>query len=146
MIKHKRIFIDTNILINAYTGKYTNKTYFKKCLDYIFRLDNAKIYTSANAMIVMFSKLQKKCGNRPAISKQNIEIYYHSLLNKIEILDCTKKDIDNSIKLNFIDMEDNYQYIVGKKVNCNVFITENTKDFKYFTDILVVNPKKYSVL
>jgi len=43
-------------------------------------------------------------------------------------------------------MEDNYQYIVGKKVDCNVFITENTKDFKYFTDILVVNPKKYSVL
>jgi predicted nucleic acid-binding protein len=145
-MKLRRIFIDTNVLINAYTGKYTGNVYFKKCLDYVFHLDNAKIYTSANAVIVMFSRLQKKCANRPAISKQDVEIYYKFLRNKMEILDCTEKDIDSSIKLNFHDMEDNCQYIVGKKANCNVFITENYKDFKYFTDILVVNPKKYTIL
>ena len=150
MIKFRRIFIDTNILINAYTGKYTGNTYFKKCLDYIFRLDNVKIYTSVNAILVMFSKLQKKSGNRPAVSKQEIETYYNSLLKKIEILDCTKKDIDNSIKLNFNDMEDNYQYIVGKKVDCNVFITETAYPLRssclFFSYIFCIDSTNFNSL
>jgi predicted nucleic acid-binding protein len=142
----RKIFIDTNILINACTADYSGKEVCRKCLNYIFKLRDAQLFTSANAIIVMFSKLQNKSGNRPPIPKQSIIEYYNKLLSKITILECTEKDIDDSILLQHKDMEDNFQYTVGKKVNCNYYITEDVKAFNKFKGIVVVNPKKYSML
>jgi predicted nucleic acid-binding protein len=141
-MRAKRVFVDTNVLIKSYTAKYTGDMTCEKCMNYLLKREDTQLYTTVQAIIVMFSTLQKARKNRPAIDKKRIIDYYHKLLPKIEVLNCTKQDIENSFKFSSEDLEDNFQYAVGQKVDCIYYVTENKADFSDFPKILIVHPKK----
>ena len=59
-----------------------------------------------------------------------------------ETSDLTDKIIDKSLSSKFIDFEDALQYHCTIKMDCNIIITRNGKDFKE-SEIPVMTPDEY---
>ncbi|MDR2840411.1 MAG: type II toxin-antitoxin system VapC family toxin [Paludibacter sp.] len=139
MYKH-HIFIDTNILIYAFSGQ---KPKAMECLDYLLKLQGRKLFTSAFCVGTMISTLQKTKGSRQKLSKERIIKIIKNELLKINILPFSETDIQNSFPSIGNDMEDNIQYQIGAKAKCYYFITDDKKGFKFFKNIQVLNLNNY---
>ena len=126
------IFVDTNILI----GAYSNNERDKKCLQYLFSLRGKMLYISTLTIAQLVSVFQKKRANEEI---KNIVRY---LLTKFVLIGFTSNDVENSLYLETTDMEDNIQYIISNKFHCFYFITNNRKDYVYFSNIEVLTPKE----
>ncbi|MBR5029298.1 MAG: PIN domain-containing protein [Bacteroidales bacterium] len=129
------IFVDTNILIGAYTGKQTDK----QCLQYLFSLKGKKLYVSALSISQFVSVLQKKMDN------EFIREKVRYLLLKFNIISFQKDDIEKSLDYQNTDMEDNIQYVLGCKTKCFFFITNNTKDYR-FINISAIKPNEVRLI
>ena len=115
------IFIDTNILVGAYSGKETDR----QCLQYLFSLTGKKLFVSALSVPQFVSVMQKKHDN------QQIREWVKYFLLKFNIVSFQKDDILKSLLYENTDMEDNIQYVLGQKTKCFYFVTNNTKDYKF---------------
>ena len=130
------IFVDTNVLIGAWSGKKEDKN----CLQYLFSLIGKKLYISSLSVSQLASVFQKKMNN--AEIKSIIEILTHRFM----ILDFTKEDISNSLRETGADIEDNIQYVISKKKKCFTFVTNNIKDYRVFGDIQVLKPQNIRMI
>ena len=130
------IFVDTNVLIGAWTDMQTDKN----CLQYLFSLTGKRLFISALTVAQLVSVFQKM--------KTNMEIkkIVDHLLLKFTVISFTDKDIRNSIELKGSDIEDNIQYVISKKFHCSYFITNNKKDYNSFVDIEVLLPHKVRLI
>ena len=136
MDNSNNIFIDTNVLIGAWSDIQTDKN----CLQYLFSLKGKRLFISTLAVAQLVSVFQKK--------KTNAEIkkIVDYLLLKFTVISFTDKDIKNSIELKGSDIEDNIQYMISKKFHCSYFITNNKKDYNNFVDIEVILPNKVRLI
>jgi predicted nucleic acid-binding protein len=130
------IFVDTNVLI----GAWSNNIMDKNCLKYIFSLTGKHLFISSLSVAQLVSVFQKKKSNEEI---RKIVCY---LLSKFTILSFTDKDIKISIELKGTDIEDNIQYVIGKKQSCFCFVTNNKKDYTNFLDIDVYLPKQIRLI
>ena len=126
------IFVDTNVLIGAWSGIQTDKN----CLQYLFSLKGKQLYISALTVAQLVSVFQKKKTNA------EIKAIVDYLLLKFVIISFTDKEIRSSIVLKGSDIEDNIQYMISKKFHCSYFVTNNKKDYNNFFDIEVILPHK----
>ncbi len=62
-------------------------------------------------------------------------------MGKVKVIGLTDKDILDAMELPTNDLEDNIQYVVGSKLSCYYYITNNIKDYK-FNNIAPISPKK----
>ena len=115
------IFIDTNILVGAYSGKEADR----RCLQYLFSLTGKKLFVSALSVSQFVSVMQKKYAN------SQIREWVKYFLLKFNIVSFQKDDIQKSLLYENTDMEDNIQYVLGQKTKCFYFVTNNTKDYKF---------------
>lgn len=129
------IFIDTNVLIGAFSedSRFVSD---KECWQYLCSLKGKRLFVSSLSIAQMVSVFQKRFNNQKIKSKVD------SVLNKVNIVDFCKRDIEDSLDFCFGDMEDNIQYVLCKKVRCTKFVTKNTKDYGHFINLEVVLPKK----
>lgn len=123
------IFVDTNILVGAYSGKDADK----QCLQYLFSLTGKKLFISALSVSQFVSVMQKKHNNT------QIREWVKYFLLKFNIISFQKDDIEKSLSYTDTDMEDNIQYVLGQKTKCFYFVTNNTKDYK-FINISALKP------
>ena len=126
------IFVDTNVLI----GFFINLKNDKSALNYLFELHGKRLFTSTLAVAQLVSVFQKK--------KTNAEIkkIIKSIQAKFEILSFVDSDITKAVAIEASDIEDNIQYVISSKKKCFYFVTNNTKDYTYFADIKVLDPKQ----
>jgi hypothetical protein len=59
-----------------------------------------------------------------------------------ETSDLTDKVVDKGLSSRFSDFEDSLQYYCAIRMDCNILITRNGKDFKE-SDIPVLSPDEY---
>lgn len=123
------IFIDTNILVGAYSGKESDR----QCLQYLFSLTGKKLFVSALSVSQFVSVMQKKYDN------QQIREWVKYFLLKFNIVSFQREDIEKSLLYENTDMEDNIQYVLGQKTKCFYFVTNNTRDYK-FINIAALKP------
>lgn len=123
------IFIDTNILVGAYSGKESDR----QCLQYLFSLTGKKLFVSALSVSQFVSVMQKKYDN------QQIREWVKYFLLKFNIVSFQREDIEKSLLYENTDMEDNIQYVLGQKTKCFYFVTNNTRDYK-FINISALKP------
>lgn len=90
------------------------------------------------AQLVSVFQKNKTNGEIRAIVKQ--------ILHKIKVLNFLKDDIVAAIDEDGADIEDNIQYVNAKKMNCIVFVTNNLKDYRAFSDIVPTPPSKISAI
>lgn len=116
------IFIDTNVFIGAYANIKTDE----KALRFLYSLKGKRLFTSSLAIAQLASVFQKK---KPNAQIKNI---IKEICHRVNILSFSEKDIQEALKIERSDIEDNIQYVISSKMKCGIIVTNNTKDFKNF--------------
>ena len=119
------IFVDTNVLIGAFSDMQNDK----ECLKYLYSLTGKRLYTSSLSIAQLVSVFQKKKTN------QEIKNIVNDIMKKFTILSFTKADIEEALKSNNSDIEDAIQYVISQKFKCYYFITNNTKDYNKYVNL-----------
>lgn len=132
--KERRIFIDTNVLVGCYRGQ-KNDVF---AMDYLFRLKDYELYTSVLAIAQTISFCQgRKMSKQP---KDEIIRFVRSVTRKVKLIGFADKDVEQAFALPMNDLEDNIQYILGSKLKCYYYVTNNVKDFN-FNSVSTILPK-----
>ena len=129
------IFVDTNVLIGAYSGEAR----FQKdseCLHYLSVLVGKQIYISSLSVAQLIAVYQKKKTN------QEIVRIVRELQHRFKVIDFTSKDIDAALTETVADIEDNIQYVLARKQKCSIIITNNFKDYRLLQNIRAVRPER----
>lgn len=131
------IFIDTNIIIGAYSNdkRFTRE---RQCWNYLTSLIGKKIYVSSLSIAQFISTLQHH-----KIDKKLVKNNVRNIIAKVNIIDFTKDDINKSLSIKENDLEDNIQYILAKKLKCGILFTQNKKHYKDYFDIDIHTANEY---
>lgn len=132
--KFRRIYIDTNVLI----GYFRQAKADVMAMEYMFKLRDYELYTSALAISQTISTLQGKRKDREF--RLEIIRFIKKLMHKVNVIGMAQKDIEEALGMENVDLEDNIQFVLGKKYDCYTYVTNNIKDFTYNT-VFVVAPK-----
>jgi len=136
MCSCKRVFIDANIFIDA--NDNSRETYIKSLsiLDYLV-MNQVSIYTSCDLITTIYYILSKKDKKKALSSIEQ--------LNKIcKVIDFSNIDIASTCALmrkdsDFTDLEDTIQYILAKRENCDMIISNDkrfiSKDIKLLSSV-----------
>lgn len=129
------IFVDTDIIVGAFVGLEKEK----KCLDYLFSpaINRRRLFLSSLSIAQFVAMFQRR-----KIDDNEIRKYVKFLLSKFNIISFTENDINESLEFKHGDMEDAMQFVIGKKVRCFYYVTNNTKDYNKIKNIKVINSKK----
>ncbi len=71
--------------------------------------------------------------------RQEIIDFIKRLTHKVKLIGFASGDIDEALAMDNIDLEDNIQFVLGQKMSCYTYVTNNIKDFRYNT-VAVVEP------
>jgi len=135
--KNISIYIDTNVLRNYCTGQKAEI----ECLKFLFeKRKRNKLFTSTLAIGQIVSVIQKKKGIQESLK----DMYLFN--DKMTAIDFSEKDMLQSYLETGCDIEDRMHYILSKKKNCKIIITNDKRGFLTFTDVIVVNPSKLGTL
>ena len=135
--KAKRIYVDSNVLINYCTGQSNDV----KALQYIFSKRRKEVlFTSSLAVVQTITKLQSgsKQYNRKAYSRETTIEKLNEILPKFTVLDLLLADVKAGFNHLNSDIEDNVHYVLSQKMKCNAILTNNIKDFTFFKDIAAI--------
>lgn len=130
----RRLYIDTNVLI----GCFRNQKADVQAMEYMFKLKDCELYTSALAISQTISTIQGK--RRDPMFRKKIIDFVIDIMHKIHVIGLAATDISAALELPNIDIEDNIQFIVGEKQRCYIYVTNNQKDFKY-NNVIIVSPR-----
>lgn len=125
------IFVDTNILIGAAIGRSEDSA----CLHYLYSLEGKNLFVSALSIAQLIATIQKR------IDMDKLRQVVKEYLHRFQIVAFTEADIADALERSETDLEDNIQYVIGTKVKCKYFITNNIKDFRRYLTISVKTPK-----
>lgn len=131
--KFRRIYIDTNVLV----GYFRNVKADVLAMEYMFKLRDYELYTSTLAISQAISTLQGK--RKDKAYRQEIIDFIKRLTHKVKLIGFASGDIDEALAMDNIDLEDNIQFVLGQKMSCYTYVTNNIKDFRYNT-VAVVEP------
>lgn len=131
--KFRRIYIDTNVLI----GYFRNVKADVAAMEYMFKLRDYELYTSTLAISQTISTLQGK--RKDKAYRQEIIDFIKRLTHKVKLIGFASGDIDEALAMDNVDLEDNIQFVLGQKMSCYTYVTNNIKDFRYNT-VVVVEP------
>ena len=131
ILNENHIFVDTNVL----NGYYLNITADVECLRYLFSLKGKKLFISSLTIGQFVAFFQKRLTNDKV--KENIRY----LSTKFTIVEFGERDINKSLLFPYSDMEDTIQYVIGTKMKCFYFVT-NDKGFSAFKNIKALKPSQ----
>lgn len=129
------IFVDTNVLIGAYSGDARFQT-DSDCLHYLYSIVGKRLYASTLSVAQLISVYQKKKTN------DEIRSIVRELQHHFTIVSFTAKDIDEALTENGADIEDNVQFVLARKQKCRVIITNNYKDYRLLLGAQIIKPSK----
>jgi len=115
-----KIYIDTNIYLNAIENRDND---ISKNVLIFLEARNVKIFFN-DLSIINIHYITRK-----TIDKKIIKNELKKILSKHNLVSIDKNIIQNSFDSNFKDFEDAIQYFCAKKINADLIITNNTKDF-----------------
>jgi predicted nucleic acid-binding protein len=125
-VNYRRVFLDANIILDMYDK---NRPFHKESSEAIYTLLQHKdidIFTSCDIITTLYYVLSKK-GKTKALD---------SILDVNEmcsVIEFANQEIAESCRLmksdkNFKDLEDTIQYVMAKKVGCDLILS-NDKGF-----------------
>ena len=122
----KRVLIDTNIILDIALQRKP----FVDAADNIFaKIEKGEIngFVTASSISDIFYVLRKNGGREKAI------LFIRELVDILDVLNVTKKNIIEALNSEFKDFEDAIQYSVAD-MNCmDIILTRNKTDFKLST-------------
>ena len=138
-INSNHIFVDTNVLVGAYSGDGRFQK-DKDCLHYLFTLTGKRLYISSLSVAQLISTYQKKKSN------EEIRRIVRELQHRFTVISFTPKDIDDALNETGADIEDNVQYVIAMKQKCRIIVTNNYKDYRLLMSIEATSPEKVRII
>ncbi len=135
---YKKVFVDANIFIDVNDkNRKTHKESFE-ILKFLV-VNRIEIYTSCDLITTIYYILSKK-------DKKNALNSITTLNKIVNIVEFSNKEVEIVSNLmlednNYKDLEDTLQYILAKKENCDIILS-NDISF-YSPDILVLSSKEF---
>ena len=129
------IFVDTNVLIGAYSGDARYQT-DNDCLHYLYSIVGKRLYISTLSVAQLISVYQKHKTN------DEIRSVVRELQHRFTIINFTVKDIDSALDQTGADIEDNVQYVLAMKQKCSIIITNNYKDYRMLQNVRAIRPER----
>lgn len=128
-----KVYIDTNIYINSILNRDNGISQ-----DILIFLKNAgvNIYINDISIINIHYIIKKYIDN--SIVKEELK----TIRNEHILVSADGEIIDNALMSDYKDFEDAVQYFCAKKVNSDLIITDNQKDFIH-SDIKVMTAKEF---
>ena len=128
-----KVYIDTNVYLNSIENR--DEEVSKNVLAFLAQKD-IQLYLN-DLSIINIHYIAKKKRTREEIT-QILKI----ILRKQEIVSIDKHIIENSLDSEFKDFEDGVQYFCARRVNADLIITSNKKDFVH-SEIEVLTPLEF---
>ncbi len=128
-----KIYIDTNVYINSIENR--DKGISKNLLAFLTQKD-IRLYLN-DLSIINIHYIAKKNRTREEIT-QILKI----ILKKQEIISIDKFIIEDSLNSEFKDFEDGVQYFCARRIDADLIITSNKKDFTH-SEIEVLTPLEF---
>ena len=140
---HKRIYFDTNIIVDLFDEKRPFHSYSVDVFRTIFENEEIDVFINTDTLTNLFYILRAhvKLGFDDAIEKLEF------IKNSFTIVSSELNEIEHTIEICkehiFKDYEDGMQYICALKADCTLIITNNPKDFKN-ASIEIITSKELS--
>jgi len=128
-----KIYIDTNVYLNSIEKRDNGIS--KSLLAFLAEKD-IELYLN-DLTIINVHYIAKKNRTREEIT-QILKV----ILKKQEIVSIDKEIIESSLDSKFKDFEDGVQYFCAKRVDVDLIITSNKKDFTH-SEIKVLTPLEF---
>ncbi len=136
---YKRIFLDANILLDTFSTNRPSHLYSFKSYEYILKDINIKLFTSCDIITTIYYVGTK--FDKSSILDKIVEV------NKtLKVIEFSNKEVSQTCTLmkenkKYKDLEDTMQYILAKKENCDLIIS-NDENF-YADDIEVLSSEEF---
>ena len=131
-----KVFIDTNVFLDSYLQRDNGVAC--SVLDFLEE-QNFEIYLN-DISVINIAYIIKK-----AFSKDEIKEKIDLITNQYHIVCASEQIISDANSSEFKDFEDGVQYFCAKKIEADLIITNNKKDFT-FSEIDVLSPLEFSLL
>ncbi len=128
-----KVYIDTNVYLNSIENR--DKEISKSVLAFLAQKD-VQLYLN-DLTIINIHYIAKKKRTRKEITQ-----ILKTILRKQEIVSIDKHIIENSLDSEFKDFEDGVQYFCVRRVDADLIITSNKKDFSH-SEIEVLTPLEF---
>ena len=128
-----RIYIDTNIYLNAILNR--DQGISKEIFSFLAGADVA-LYLN-DISIVNIHYIIKKSFDREGIVEE-----LRTIQRENSLVSVSEEIIENALDSRFKDFEDAIQYFCAKKIDAELIITDNVRDFKY-SDIRIISAKDF---
>jgi len=128
-----KVYIDTNVYLDSIENRDNGIS--KEVLIFLEKRA-VKVYLN-DLSLINIHYITRKSTSREVIKKELKEI-----LTKHSLVSIDKYIIENSLDSNFKDFEDGVQYFCAKRVEADLIITNNDKDFKN-SEIEIMRPIEF---
>ena len=128
-----KIYIDTNVYINSIENR--DKNISKRVLAFLVQKD-IQLYLNDLSIINIYY-ITKKHRTREEMSH-----ILKVILSKQKIVSIDRYIIENSMDSEFKDFEDGVQYFCAMRIDADLIITSNKKDFVH-SEIEVMTPVEF---
>lgn len=131
----EKLFLDTNVVIDLLGER---EPYYESAAKIATLADKGKIKVVISALtystaFYVLSRFE---------DKENVKEKIRKIKVISETSDLTDKIINKGLSSKFSDFEDALQYYCATKMDCNILITRNGKDYKE-SEIPVLSPDEY---
>jgi predicted nucleic acid-binding protein len=128
-----KVYVDTNVYLNSLQER--DNQISKKVLTFLEERD-IKIFVN-DLSIINIHYITRKSINRELIKTE-----LKKILSKHGLVPIDRFIIENSLDSEFKDFEDGVQFFCAKRVEADLIITNNPKDFKK-SDIKIMTPLEF---
>jgi predicted nucleic acid-binding protein len=128
-----RIYIDTNIYLNSILNR--DKEISKNVLSFLAGVD-VELYLN-DISVINIHYIIRKSFDRDGVIDELRTIQQENSLVSVD-----EEVIESALDSKFKDFEDAIQYFCAKKIDAELIITDNIKDFK-LSDIRVISAKEF---
>lgn len=128
-----KAYVDTNVYLNSIENR-DDKISFKVLT--FLEERGIKIFVN-DLSIINIHYITRK-----SIARDLIKIELKKILSKHGLVPIDRFIIENSLDSSFKDFEDGVQYFCAKRVEADIIITNNPKDFKH-SEIKVFTPLEF---
>lgn len=130
----KKIFIDTNVLIDIITGRdgYMHSAQVLALSDKTDVSLHVSVLTMANIAYILRKQFRGEAMRK----------YLATIANRLFVDSLTDSQFQSSLSFESPDFEDSLQYFCAIENECSVIITNNVRHFK-FSSIPVMTPSEF---
>jgi len=134
----KKVFIDSDIILDVATGRTPFVEYSKLSLALIEK-GYALGVISANSVTNIYYVLRKLSSNEKA------KYFLSTLLRYVSVVTVDHDNIKQALESKFQDFEDGVQHYCAKRNQCDVILTRNIQDYR-FSELQVLEPQEFVAL